>query len=228
MAFSSHDFNEVIRYPFLDDQWFSKLCLQGAVLFLLSMFFIGIPFMAGWNIALIKAGIDGKKQLPGWDQWGEYWRLGWRAFAVGIVYAVPIIAACLFLFVPAIILFIVAEESSQLEAVAVIGVLLMGIGVMFVMAYSLALYIVQPAYLTALAVGLPVRTAINIKIMWRYIQPNIAAIIITLGVAYLAGMMASVGMFIFFIGYFFTFPYAVAVTGYAYGIVYRNSTVKFS
>ncbi len=227
MAITGQQFNEIIKYPFQDPQWFSRLCLQGAVLMLLSFMFIGIPFAIGYMIRCIQKGISGEQTLPDWSEWGTYWKLGWKAFAVNITYMVPLFALWAVAGIVVLIIVLLVNANSDLEPLAALAVLVGILTYGVTMIYSLAMWFFQPALFTAVAVGKTFSESIRFKMIWPYIKANIGNIIIGIAIVYLAGMVASFGMFVFFIGLFFTMGYSYAVSGYTYGSIYRHSSVKF-
>lgn len=227
MAITSQQFNEIIKYPFQDPQWFSRMCLQGAVLMLLSFMFIGIPFAIGYMIRCIQKGIAGDQTLPDWSEWGTFWKLGWKAFAVNIVYMAPVFAIWILVGLCVLVIALVANANSDLEPLAGVAVLLGIVAYGITMVYSLLMMLVQPALFTAAAVGKTFSETIHPKMIWPYIKANIANILIGIAIIYLTSMIASFGMFIFFIGIFFTIGYSYAVSGYTYGSIYRHSSVKF-
>lgn len=227
MAITGQQFNEIMKYPFQDEQWFSRLCLQGAVLMLLSFTLIGIPFAIGYMIRCIQKGIAGDQTLPDWSEWGTYWKLGWKAFAVNIVYMAPLIALWILIGVLIVIIALIVNAQPDLEALSALAVIAGLIGYGISMIYSLIMWFFQPALFTAVAVGKSFTEAIRFKNIWPYVKANIVAILIGIAIVYLAGMVASAGMFVFFIGLFFTMGYSYAVSGYTYGSIYRHSSVKF-
>lgn len=227
MAITSQQFSEIIKYPFQDPQWFSRLCLQGAVLFLFTFTFIGIPFAIGFMIRCIQKGISGDQTLPDWSEWGTFWKLGWKAFAVNLVYMAPLFAVWLLVGLCVLVIALVVNANSDLEPLSAFAVLLGIFAYGITMIYSLLMMLVQPALLTAAAIGKTFSESIRLKMFLPYIKANIANILIGIAIIYLASMIATFGMFVFFIGIFFTIGYSYAVTGYTYGSIYRHSSVKF-
>lgn len=227
MAITGQQFSEIIKYPFQDPQWFSRLCLQGALLMLFSFTFIGIPFAIGYMIRCIQKGISGEQTLPDWSEWGVFWKLGWKAFTVNIVYMAPLLALWLLVGLSALVIALVVNVNSDLEPLIGVAVVLGIFAYGITMVYSLLMWVFQPALFTAVAVGKTFSESIRLKMIWPYIKANIANILIGIAIVYLASMIASFGMFIFFIGIFFTIGYSYAVSGYTYGSIYRHSSVKF-
>ncbi|MDP3970867.1 MAG: DUF4013 domain-containing protein [bacterium] len=165
MAITSDHFLEILKYPFQDKQWFSKLILQGAVLFMLSMIFVGIPFMAGYVIVLKQKAIDSDSSLSGWSDWGNYWKLGWKSILVGFVYALPIFFVSGFvMFLGLFVALFLENAGSGEEWIAFLFFIPLGIALLLIIATSVALYFIQPAYQAAIAAGATVRQCFQIKL----------------------------------------------------------------
>lgn len=229
---SSNDFNAILKYPFSGQQWFVRICLQGAVLMLLCPFLIGIPFLNGFVLSITKKGIDGATDYPTWSDWGTYWRIGWKALAVNFVYMIPIFAVFLTYF--AIVLIpIIIGQSTGAEEVAAIGGIFGAIGMvglyLMMFVYMIFFALVQMATAPLLAQDLPMSSAFQFKhYIFPYIKANIVNMILAWLLSYLAGLVANVGMLFFFIGLFLTMPLAFALVAYANGLIYRLSTIKYN
>lgn len=229
MTFTGQDIAAIFKYPIQDPQWFSKLILQGAVLSFLCFFLVGIPFLMGFILMITKRSIENNTTLPDWSDWGMYWRLGWRGIATQFLYMLPLLIMWFFV----VMFFIAAIALTSYDES--FGILMIPNGILYLVAYlvtflySLALsFFVQPTYSALLAVGAPIRACFRFKeFIWPYTKANIANLLLGLLLIYLASMIASFGMFFFFIGYFFTFPYALAITGYIHGLIYRQSPIQY-
>ncbi len=229
MLLAGQKIEDILKYPFQDKQWFSKLFLQGALLLLLSFFIVGLPFLMGFFICLIRRSIDGQSSLPNWSEWGSYWRRGLRALVVQFVYVAPLLVLWLvmvLLFVGSIIL---SDYREAMAGLAIVGVFFMFITYAVTFLYAMALsWFIQPAFLPLIALDVPLKNCWRLKsYIWPYIKANLGNIILSLLLGYLASMIASLGLFIFFIGYFFTMPYALAVLAHVNGLIYRASPIKY-
>jgi hypothetical protein len=222
MAFDGDDFGKVLKYPFQDPQWFSKMCVQGAVLLVLSFMLVGIPFSAGYMVVCAQKAINGDNTLPGWDEWGTFWKLGWKAIGVYIVYSLPLIALYVFVLMGYAVLGI---DSITADIVFSILGFILSYGVTFL--YSIAMIFVQSAALSAIAIDRSFSECLEINTrLWPYIKANFGSILLALIATWVAGILAYLGLFIFFIGLLFTFNYYSTITGYANGLVYKKSKVK--
>lgn len=229
MSLSGQDIGAIFKYPLQDPQWFSKLILQGAILTFLSFLFIGLPFLMGFTLMITKRAIENNSTLPDWSDWGEYWRLGWRMIATQFLYMLPLLA----LWFLVVIFFVISTALvSYDDAFAVMmlpSTILFFVSYLVTFLYSLVLgWLMQPTYSALLAVGAPIKACFRFKdLVWPYIKANVGNIILGALLVYLAGMIASVGMFFLFVGYFFTFPYALAIMGYVHGLIYRQSPIQY-
>lgn len=227
MSITNQEFKEILLYPITDENWFSKVCLQVAVMFLLCFFFVGIIFLTGYMVRCVQKGMVGDKTLPGWDEWGVYWKLGWKTIGVGLIFALPIIVVEVLSVVVFGIFLGLADSYNINEAWLGVMVLLGGGVYIFLLCYSIVLAFLQPAYLSAIAAGRTVLESASLKRLWPYVKANWVTILVGMAIFYLTGLIACSGFFVFFIGIFLTYGYAVAAGGYTYGVIYRNSPVKF-
>lgn len=227
MSISNQEFKEILLYPIRDESWFSKVCLQVGVMFLLCFVFVGFPFLTGYMVRCAQKAMANDHTLPGWDEWGVYWKLGWKAIGVGLVFSLPIIVIeVLFMMVFGIMLGLHAVYNIN---EAWFGLLIVLGAAMYVclLCYSIILAFFQPAYLAAIAAGRTLGESLSLKRLWPYVKTNWLTILVAMAITYLAGLIACSGMLVFFIGIFLTYGYAIAAGGYTYGVIYRNSTVKF-
>ncbi|MBI2415364.1 MAG: hypothetical protein HYV33_01740 [Candidatus Kerfeldbacteria bacterium] len=115
------------------------------------------------------------------------------------------------------------EQKPLLSIVLFSGML----GYLLTLAYSVVLWFVHPAYMPLLATGRTIRDCLKIKqYIWPYIKTNFVAILIGLAIGYLAGLIGSAGLFVFLIGGLFTLPFAITVSNYTNGVIYRHSPLK--
>lgn len=222
MAFDGDDFGKVLKYPFQDPQWFSKMALQGAVLFLLCFVLIGFPFLAGYMIRCTQKGLTGETTLPGWDEWGDYWRLGWKAIGVSFVYALPIYMVYGLMIIG--LIGIAAVEEPSLIILASIGGI---VAYLAMMLYGIALIFIQSAANVAVALDRSFSECLELKSrLWPYIKTNIGGILFAMLAVWIAAIASYVGFLAFLVGFFFTMNYFVTVNGYSQGLIHHKSKVK--
>lgn len=223
MSFDSDDFTNALQYPFQDPQWFSKLCLQGALLILLSCVVVGIPFFIGYMVRCTQKAINGEATLPGWNEWGMFWHLGWRALVLNLfhgilAWTIPFVLLILFGFIA----FLEGGKIEDSQVLTVLGLLLYG--PLFLAA--LYMYCAQFFIAAAVAQKQPLSKGFSLRSVWRYTTHNFGAIVFAWVTAAIAGVLAYAGLLLLLIGYLLTLPYQIAVTGWVQGMVYKKAAVK--
>ena len=90
------DIGKAFTYVFVDEDWITKV-LVGALFVLSSCVLVGIPFLLGYVIALMRNVMAGKENpLPAWDELGEKFQEGFILALIFIVWLAPIwIVGCL-------------------------------------------------------------------------------------------------------------------------------------
>lgn len=208
-------FEKSFGYVFKDQDWVVKL-LIGTVFVLLTPFMIGIPFMSGYAIRIMRYRLEGKEGLPAWTNLGGMFVDGIKMVFVGFVYALPILLMAVGL---AIIMFIVGEIDS--DAGALVGLLafpFQGLS----MLYSLAIVLVHPHIYHVIATNAPLRQAFQLKGYFKVLKTEWSAVLVALLFIWLAGIVAWFGIFIFLIGLFIGLAYVNMVTGDVYGRLLKD------
>ncbi|NOZ07183.1 MAG: DUF4013 domain-containing protein [Chloroflexi bacterium] len=92
-VFTSDTVKELLIYPFQDEKWKQKLSVAG----LISIVGLIIPvipgiFFIGYCAQIMKRIIleNGEPYLPEWDDWSQLFHDGWKLFAAGFVYMLPV------------------------------------------------------------------------------------------------------------------------------------------
>ena len=97
------DFLRPFTFAFDDPRWLPKILL-GGLFMLAAIFLIGIFFVYGYMARLLRNVINGVQYpLPEWDDLGEFFSEGLKLFAVGLIYAIPLICVVGIAVVPAVI-----------------------------------------------------------------------------------------------------------------------------
>ena len=83
------DFGLAFSFPFQDPDWVKKLAIA-AVIGVIPL--IGQIAVLGWTIMLAKRVIAGEEHpMPDWEEAGEIFTAGLKAFVIGFVYALPVL-----------------------------------------------------------------------------------------------------------------------------------------
>lgn len=204
------NFEKSFGYVFKDPDWVVKLVI-GTVFVLLTPFMIGVPFMTGYMIRIIRYRLEGKEGLPAWTNLGGMFVDGIKMVFVGFVYALPILIMGVGL---AIVVTIVGEVDS--DAGAFMGLLFLPFQGLS-MLYSLALVFIHPHIYHVIATDAPLRQAFQLKGYFKILKTEWSAVLVALLLIWLAGVIAWFGIFIFIIGLFIGLAYVNMVTGDVYG-----------
>ena len=81
----------LLRFPFRDPRWQGKFVVGSALALAGSVIPI-VPtlFVYGYFVRIMRQVLAGQAPtLPQWDDWGDLFRDGLRAFAIGLVYFLP-------------------------------------------------------------------------------------------------------------------------------------------
>ena len=83
------DWGRCFNYMTQDENWIKKI-LVGGVFVLLCFILVGIPFVLGYFIEVVRNVKNGKETpLPEWDDLGNKFVTGLMAFIVCLVYSIP-------------------------------------------------------------------------------------------------------------------------------------------
>ncbi len=192
------DLAKSFTYMFEDKNWLAKM-LVGAAFMLLSIFLIGIPFIAGYVIMAIKRAYnDEEVPLPEWDNFGDLFGKGIAAFIIALI-----------LFIP----------------VAILNVLPCGGGFLSVF-YGLLAMLVLPILIARYAVTGDLNAVFEFNEIIELLRDNIANLAAVLFMWIIFAVIASFGILAFGIGFFFTTFWANLGLAYLYGKVYQEAMKK--
>lgn len=203
-------FEKSFGFVFKDPEWIKKLVI-GTVFVLLTPFLIGIPFMSGYMIRIIRQRLQGKEGLPEWDDMGVLFVDGMKTLLIGFVYALPVVVVALGL---AILMLIVGEIDS--DAGALMGLLFLPFQGLS-MLYSLFIVVMHPHIYYVIATDAPLSQAFHVRKYFRVLKQEWSNLLISLLMVWLAGALAWFGIFVFIIGFFVALAYINMVTGDVYG-----------
>ena len=208
------DFGLSFSFPFQDEDWIKKIVLT-AVISLIPI--IGQLALLGWMVELTRRVIRGDAEpLPDWADFGGILMLGLKMFAIGFVYALPLI----FISIPTAIFDSLIDSES---AVALYTVVTMCFSC-FAVIYGLALAFFFPAAVGELAATDDLGAAINPTNIIARVRAEPSAYLLAFLGTILVGFLAGFGIILCFVGLIFTTVYAYAVQGHLYGQAYIEAT----
>jgi hypothetical protein len=85
---------ETFGFPFRSPDWQGRF-LVGSALLILSFVIPILPaiFVYGYVLDVMRQAIEGRPlSMPAWQDWGRFWKDGWRVFLVGLVFLAPGVA----------------------------------------------------------------------------------------------------------------------------------------
>jgi hypothetical protein len=214
------DIGKAFGFVFDDENWIVKV-LVGGVLSLIP--FVGQILMYGYGLELMQNVIQGRSRpLPEWDDWGGKLVKGIMYLVISFVYALPIVllGICFGLLITVLG---VAEAEEAINVVGSLGgVCFGGFALLYGVLLTLALPPAIGRYLETGELG----AAFRLGEVFALVRDNIGAWIIALVLTLLAGLIASLGIILCFVGVLFTAFWANLVMMYLWGDVYRQASAK--
>jgi hypothetical protein len=214
------DIGKAFSFVFDDENWIVKV-LVGGVLSLIPI--VGQILLYGYGLEVMKNAIRGQSTpLPEWDDWGGKLVKGIMYFIVSFVYALPIIVlgGCF-----GLLMSVVGSTGSE-DAVNVLGSVggtcFGGFALLYGILIALALPSALGRYLETDDLG----AAFRFGEVFALVRDNIGTWIIALVVAWLAGLIASLGIILCVVGVLFTAFWANLVMMYLWGDAYREASAK--
>ncbi|MFN2149389.1 MAG: DUF4013 domain-containing protein [Anaerolineales bacterium] len=210
------DIGLAFSFPFQDPDWVKKIAIA-AVLNLIPL--VGQIAVLGWTILLAKRVIAGEEHpMPDWDEAAEIFTAGLKAFVIGFLYALPVLV----IMFPASLLGMF-DNSGDSISIFEIGMICLSC---LIALYGLLISFLWPAAAGELAATDDLGTALNPGRILRLFRAAPGAyIIVFLGIM-AAGIVASFGVVLCFVGVLFTGAYAYAVQGHLIGQAYKQASAS--
>lgn len=208
------DIGTAFSFPFQDKEWATKLILA-AVIMLIPV--LGIIVVLGWMLAITRNVIQGKAQpLEGWSDFATLLTLGFKAFIVSLIYALPIIV----LSIPFGIVSGMMDSESAEAMLAFASICFS----CFSIVYGFAIAFIYPAVMGELAATDDLGAALNPARIFNLIRTSPNTYILTFLVTMGAGFLSGFGLLLCIIGVLFTSTYVYAVYGHLFGQAYLEAT----
>ncbi len=229
---------DLLFYPFEDVDWRRKFLIGGllaaaAVLVPVIGWALAVP-LAGYMLLIVRRTAEtGTPSLPEWDDWGDLFRRGLRAWVVTLVYLLP---ALLLLCVAIGLMLVVIPVSLTGSDAAILSATLIGqFGGMFLLGVSMIpllflTYLLLVAQ-TRLAVADDLSAAFQFGEVWalarRGFRPFMLALIVLFGFTYLLSFVYTALIYTFVLLCLAPVAmaalsfYTVALSGALAGLAYR-------
>jgi len=201
-----------------DPRWQQKLLtgtgvmVASAILSFVLIGVLGFLIVAGYTVRLLQNVRDGQPYpLPEWDQWGEDFARGLKLFVVALSWGLP----ALVLAIPSIVGNALASSNS--DAAAAFGAILVICGSCLSILYGLFLAVIQPGYTIAFAQDEQINSGIRLREIWTWTQANIGQVVVV-ALVYIAASIAIslvagiVGALLCLVGLIVTIPLGALAT----------------
>ncbi len=211
---------EAFTYPFADRDWPVKF-LVGALFLLLCFILVGIPFVAGYFIEIIRrVARNEPPYLPDWSNLGQIFGRGLIYVVIALIYASPLLLLGCCLFGLAMLGGLGDGEAGRSTFGSLVGTLASCLGFPVGLVYSAVLPVVTVQYAVTGEFG----AAFRFGEMWRLVRANLGNYLIVILIAWaVSNLIAPLGLIACGVGFLATAFYALTVTGYLYGLFYRTS-----
>ena len=208
------DFGLSFSFPFQDEEWVKKIVLT-AVISLIPL--VGQLALIGWLVELTRRVIRGDSEpLPDWADFGGILVLGLKIFAIGFVYALPLIILAF----PMALIDALFNNESATTVYTIVTICFS----CFAVIYGLALAYFFPAAVGELAASDNLGAAINPTNIIAHVRAAPSAYLLAFMGTLVAGFLAGFGVILCFVGVLFTTVYAYAIQGHLYGQAYLEAT----
>ncbi len=212
-------FIQAFKFQFGNIDWFKKLIIPGLIMLIP---IVGQLYVLGWVMEIARRHIQGQddSQLLPLTRFGEYLKLGFQAFVVALVYAIPTIILAL----PILIASLAFDPSGNAGPGIIIAVSVC-FGLILVLYEILYAFILPAALGNFLAHG-TIRDGLNIKAAFALVKKApVVYLLVILGSA-LAGLIAPIGGIACGIGTVLTAIYGQSAYGHLLGQAYVKASSR--
>ena len=211
------DIGKAFRFVFDDRDWVTKVAI-GGVMSLLSPLLIGLFFLGGYSVDLIKNVMnDVDSPLPTWDNLGDKAIKGIKLTVIFLVWAIPIIAVSI---LSALFSIILGSNGREVEGVAAAISICFGC---INLVYGILLALVSPAIYVRFAQTEQISSGFQFGEILAFTQRNLGDIIVALLISFVAGIVAAIaGTILCLIGLLFTMFWASLVQTHLFGQIGRK------
>lgn len=221
------DFGRAFGFVFQDPDWIKKMLL-GGLFSLLGMLIVGLFFVSGYFVRLIRNTARGKERpLPEWDDLGGLFGEGVPPIGVYLAHVMPLVLIPLVMVVASVLLFggtaSLAHRSE--EAANALGAMLSLVVLALYALFMLAMFALM-VYLPAALVRLALLGRFGAAFEWRenlaFIKRNLGPYLLAMGFYLVASFVAQFGVILCFVGVFPVSFWSICVLGWCLGQVARG------
>lgn len=220
---------KAFSYVFEDPQWVTKI-LFGALFSLLSLVLVGIPFLLGYSVQIVRNVRRGDANpLPEWSNLGALFTDGLKLFVVIFVYALPIIILSCCTQLIQVIGSGTASGSGNSDASSALVAVAVAISLAFwclQIIYSIIYYIVIPVIVIRYAQSGNIGEALQFGRVWSFAQAVMGPLLIVFLLGIVTSFIGSLGAIVCFIGVFATSAYQLFVNSHLYGQLWQQHDMR--
>jgi hypothetical protein len=210
---------KAFTFAFEDKDWLKKIGIAGLVMLIP---LIGQITVGGWALEVMRRVITRESEvLPDWGAFGDYLVKGLKMFVIGLVYALPIILLSICANLPVMFL----QNSNDDTVASAISLLATCIGCLSAL-YGIALWFLIPAAFANFVVTDQLGAAFRFSEVFGLVRAAPAAYLLALIGAFVASIVASLGLILCFIGVIFTAAWAYTIQGHLWGQAYNEAIAK--
>jgi hypothetical protein len=212
---------KAFTFAFEDKDWLKKIGIAGLVMLIP---LIGQLTVGGWALETTKRVIQHDPEtLPDWSAFGEYLVRGLKMFVIGLVYALPIILLSICANLPVMFL----QNGGDDTMVSIISTLSICVSCISAL-YGIALWFLIPAAFAQFAVTNELGAAFRFSEVFALVRAAPSAYLLALIGSIVAGVVASLGLILCFIGVIFTMAWAYVIQSHLWGQAYNAATANKS
>ncbi len=217
---ASLDFGRSLGFFFQDPNWVQKI-LIGSLFTILSMFFVGGIFIAGYAARLVRRAARGEAYpLPEWDDLGGMFAEGLAVIGAYLIHLVPAVAALGIAFVPVILL---GERNGEPSPVAIVVLVLLML-LAFVLLFALMFYFT--AAFTRLAVEERFGAAFEVQENLAFLRRNVVNLLMAIAAFLASNFIAQFGILLLCVGILPATFWSQCVGAYALGEVWFRDSAR--
>lgn len=207
------DFGLAFSYVFEDEEWIKKIVIT-AIISIIPI--LGQVALLGWAVEIARRVIrDDPTPLPDWSDFGGLLTLGVKAFVVSFVFALPL----MLISIPSAFMDSVSSDGGE----AILSFFIFCLSC-FALLYGLGLAFFLPAAFGELAATDELGASFNVGKIFGLIRAAPSAYLLTFLGIIAAGILASFGIILCFVGVLFTGAYSYAVQGHLFGQAYKEAS----
>jgi hypothetical protein len=217
------DFGRAFQFVFEDPNWVQKI-LIGGLFYLLSMLLVGLPFVIGYTLRVVRNAAHGlARPLPEWEDLGGIFAEGMRG--VGL-YLVLLIGALLLPGALGCVLALMGGALSSTSGGENAGAAMAAVGIMFfyalIILVSLAIGLYMPAAFARMVVYDRFGAGFEFAENLAFIRRNIINYLLVIVIHLVTSFVAQFAILLFCVGIFPAAFWGVCCSAWALGETVRR------